>query len=241
MREEYDRLLNEEMLSHFMIAFGFVVFAMCQLFFQYFNVYPSPFMTIASTATVIAYTAIHLWRRFPELRRLRLGIDGEKAVGQYLDELRSMGYAVFHDIQTPRGNIDHVLVGTGGIFAIETKTISKPTDHDAVISYDGANVRVDGFSPDRDPISQTLALANELSTIVERATQSRPDVRPVVLYPGWYVEKQPKGVKVWVLAPRAFPGFLKHEPGKLTDAQVAGVRSAIDAYARSYDANRRNI
>lgn len=34
-------------------------------------------------------------------------------------------------------------------------------------------------------------------------------VRPVVTYPGWYVEDPPKGVRsgVWVLNPKVIPAF----------------------------------
>lgn len=172
------------------------------------------------------------------LKQLRLGIRGEKAVGQFLDDLRSMGYSVFHDIVSPHGNIDHAIVGPGGVFAIETKTVSKPTDRDAVVSYDGTKIRVDGMVPDRDPIPQTLAAANELAQIIERGTQRRPFVRPVVLYPGWFIEKQPKGVAVWVLAPRAFPAFLQREAKVLSDVEIAGIRNAIGAHIRSTAASQ---
>ena len=49
------------------------------------------------------------------------GARGEEAVGRALAELEAIGYRALHDLQTPYGNIDHVVVGPNGVFAIETK------------------------------------------------------------------------------------------------------------------------
>src|SRR5579871_2570121 len=89
------------------------------------------------------------------LRNLRQGLDGEVAVGQYLDEwCRGRGYKVLHDLKGNGFNVDHILVGPGGLFTIETKTISKPAIGEPVVAYDGESLLVDGFEPDRDPIVQ---------------------------------------------------------------------------------------
>lgn len=99
-------------------------------------------------------------------------------------------------------------------------------------------MRVDGFSPDRDPVVQASAAANDLSQIVQVGTQRKHFVRPVVLYPGWFVEKQPKGVKVWVLSPRALPSFLRHEPAILQGPEIAVIRTVITAHIRTKAAAR---
>jgi hypothetical protein len=50
------------------------------------------------------------------------GAEGEEAVGDILDGLAPAGWHVIHDVAFGRGNIDHILVGPGGIFTIETKS-----------------------------------------------------------------------------------------------------------------------
>jgi hypothetical protein len=50
------------------------------------------------------------------------GAEGEEAVGRILEGLTTDGWHVIHDISFGRGNIDHVVVGQGGVFAIETKS-----------------------------------------------------------------------------------------------------------------------
>jgi len=50
------------------------------------------------------------------------GAEGEEVVGQILEGLREEGWCVIHDVSFGRGNIDHIVVGPGGIFTIETKS-----------------------------------------------------------------------------------------------------------------------
>jgi hypothetical protein len=61
------------------------------------------------------------------MRTLRQGIEGEKAVGQFLERLREQRYQVFHDLVGDGFNVDHVLIGPAGVFTIETKTSSPST------------------------------------------------------------------------------------------------------------------
>jgi hypothetical protein len=70
-----------------------------------------------------------------------LGRDGERAVGRTLERLVADGYHVFHDIVGPNWNIDHLMIGPGGIFTIETKTRSKLERGHAVIRYRAEQVR----------------------------------------------------------------------------------------------------
>ncbi len=64
-----------------------------------------------------------MFRKIPELKRLRQARDGERAVAEYLDLLRDDGHRVFHDIVGPNFNIDHVIVEPRSIFTVETKTL----------------------------------------------------------------------------------------------------------------------
>lgn len=59
---------------------------------------------------------------FPIIDRWDRGAVGEEHVGQILDGLVAGGWKAIHDVDTGRGNIDHVLVGPGGLFTVETKS-----------------------------------------------------------------------------------------------------------------------
>src|SRR3954452_1114585 len=52
------------------------------------------------------------------------GAEGEEATADILGALSAEGWRVFHDVRWPgraQANIDHVLVGPGGVFVIDTK------------------------------------------------------------------------------------------------------------------------
>ena len=57
----------------------------------------------------------------PIIMRWHRGALGEEHVGAIIDSLRPDGWLAIHDASTGRGNIDHVLVGPGGLFTVETK------------------------------------------------------------------------------------------------------------------------
>jgi Nuclease-related domain len=68
------------------------------------------------------------WKRFfgGSLRRdyshWAQGAEGEEVVGGILEGLAAEGWHVIHDVSFGRGNIDHIVVGPGGIYTIETKS-----------------------------------------------------------------------------------------------------------------------
>ena len=58
-----------------------------------------------------------------------LGYFGERYVAEQLDSLKESGWKIFHDVpgeaHGKKFNVDHVAVGPGGVFVIETKTRRK--------------------------------------------------------------------------------------------------------------------
>jgi hypothetical protein len=175
------------------------------------------------------YFGCHRWNRLcgvptikalPRLRALKLGRDGEKAVGQFLEKLREQGYRVFHDLVGDGFNVDHVLIGPAGVFTVETKTYSKPGG-DARVLFDGKAIRVGGMEPDRDPVVQAKAQASWLSEVLTESTGRKFHGRSVIVYPGWYVdEKDCKTTSVWVLEPKRLPMFLDQEPRRLSPEEI---------------------
>lgn len=161
---------------------------------------------------IIIFATVKLLSLRKTLKHLRLGKEGEMAVGQYLDKLRAEGYQVLHDIVGDKFNIDHVIIGPAGIFAIETKTLSKKTKGNPTIKYDGDNILVDGHSPDRDPIVQIKAASRWLQELLKESTGRDFSVKAVILYPGWYIEQtgKNKNSNLWVLNPKGLPAFLNH-------------------------------
>jgi hypothetical protein len=58
------------------------------------------------------------------VERWRRGAEGERRSVRALRRLLRRGWRIVNDLDTGRGNIDHVLVGPAGVFVLETKNLS---------------------------------------------------------------------------------------------------------------------
>ena len=233
-REINDTLDDEVMPAIFVMVLVavLVAFEWLRWFFKW-PPYPVPITIIG--AIYFAYYARKVLLARKTIANLKQGRDGERTVGGYLAEFQREGFRIFNDIPGERGNIDHVIVSPHGVFVVETKTISKPVGRNAVVTFDGVHVLVDGRSMDRDPVEQALAQRSFLRKRLNDALGRPFPVRAVVVFPGWWVERATgkKRDDIWVLSPGAVPSFIKNEPVALQTEDVARVSTAIVDYLRS--------
>jgi hypothetical protein len=63
------------------------------------------------------------FRPSPDAIGWRRGAAGERRTARLLDLLERRGWAVLHDLAVPgsRANIDHLVIGPGGVFVIDSK------------------------------------------------------------------------------------------------------------------------
>jgi hypothetical protein len=115
----------------------------------YWNAPPRPLLATVLALIFGAWFVIWLPFHRKRLRAMRQGLDGERAVAEYLDRFRERGYYVFHDIPGEGFNVDHVLIGSTGVYTLETKTVSKPARGQCKVTFDGEFVRVGDHKPDR--------------------------------------------------------------------------------------------
>jgi hypothetical protein len=199
----------------------------------------NPLVFTGFAVVAAAFAAWRVYKLRPRFRALRQGIEGEKAVGQYLERLRSDGYHVFHDLIGEGFNVDHVAIGPAGVFTIETKTWSKPARGEPRIDFDGERLSAAGHEPDRNPIVQAKAQASWLQRLVLESTGRRVTVRPVVVFPGWFVQQSEGSTRdIWVLEPKALPGFLQHEDQRLSPEDVKLLSYHLSRYIRASEAQR---
>jgi hypothetical protein len=182
---------------------------------------PNPWVWTIITLGALIFLAYRLAKYIPVVKRLRQAEAGERAVGQYLERLREQGYQVFHDVVGESFNVDHVLIGPAGIFTVETKTWSKPAKGEAKLHFDGQKITKAGFEPERNPVIQARAQSSWLRTLLEESTGKRTEVRPVIVFPGWYIESE-KGAsrEIWALNPKALPKFLYNAEQRLEQSDI---------------------
>jgi hypothetical protein len=88
--------------------------------------------------------------------RMRLGAEAERWTSSALRTLRRSGWSVVDSVLFEGFDVDHVLVGPGGVFAIETKFTSMPWRERG-----GALV-----GPFGDPIGQTVQGARKVRLLL---------------------------------------------------------------------------
>ncbi|MDF1554525.1 MAG: nuclease-related domain-containing protein [Deferrisomatales bacterium] len=227
---EIHKYLEDKAYPTVMLAVLMTTVAAMEWWRWYREVPPQP--VPATVLAVIAWIWFFLWlpRHRKRLRAMRQGLDGERAVAEYLDRFRERGYHVFHDVVGESFNIDHVLVGPTGLYTIETKTISKPAKGSPRVMFEGETLRVGGHKPDRDPIVQAKAQASWLAELLGKPGGRKVTVQPVVFFPGWWIDPLPKGFPVWVLEPKALEGFLAHQPAKLSTEDVKTLAWQVKQY-----------
>jgi hypothetical protein len=147
------------------------------------------------------YAIMKLTKAFTRRNQLRLGLDAESAIGQELNQLMLDDYRVYHDFQADGFNIDHIIIGTNGVFAIETKGRAKPEQTDDrknwTVTYDGQDLRFPNGT-EKDYLPQARRQADWLAKWLSSAVGEPVTVRPALAITGWNTElKKPCDVIIF--------------------------------------------
>ena len=185
-----------------------------------------------------AWSALSAFRRLRELRNVRLGLSGERVVAEALQEVAEFGYRSFHDL--PGGenwNIDHVVVGTRGVFLIETKArrrrAGRKGQAEHVAEYDGKVLRFPS-GDDTKAIPQAQRNASWLVEFLTKRTAEPVTVEALVVLPGWYVE--PKGnFSVKVMNATYLTGYLRGQKERIQPVQVQRIVALLDEKCRDVE------
>jgi hypothetical protein len=160
-------------------------------------------------AEVALLAAIFVISRYvlPLVERHDRGAAGEEEVGGLLDGLTPRGWQAIHDVSLGRGNVDHIAIGPGGIFTVETKSHPGPVQvgrvHGAVLGQAQAQRRA-----------------------IERVTETH--VEPLLVYSRAWVDRpltRRKGVRV--VPARMLLGYLDRQPQRLEPEEIVLVRERI--------------
>ncbi len=141
---------------------------------------------------IMDYTKAEARRMMREERRAIRGARAEERIGSILDSLGE-DYFVLHDIVSPYGNIDHIVITKqGGIFLIETKA------HGGKIFVVSGQLLVNGHEPEKDFIAQALKNTYWFRDTIKAVINAEPWVTPIVVFTNAFVERTPpvKGVRV---------------------------------------------
>jgi Nuclease-related domain len=173
-------------------------------------------------AEVALLAAIFVISRYvlPLVERHDRGAAGEEQVGGLLDGLTGRGWHAIHDVSLGRGNVDHIAIGPGGVFTVETKSHAGPV---RVARVHGA----------------VLGQAQAQRRAIERATGAH--VEPLLVYSRAWVDRplsRRKGVRV--VPARMLPSYLERQPQRLEPEEVEQARERIARAVLEVAANERS-
>jgi Nuclease-related domain len=168
----------------------------------------SPLFIGSELALLIAMFAVSRYV-LPLVDRHDRGAAGEEHVGGLLDELSEEGWRIIHDASFDYGNVDHIVLGTPGVFTVETKSRQ-------------GSVRV------RTIHGGILRQAQDQRETLERITGEQ--VEPLVVFSRAWVDKplaRRRGVRV--MPARMLLAYLRRHAGRLTPEQVEQAHTRIVA------------
>lgn len=192
-------------------------------------------------AGVLYFSAWWLLRILGQRRDHYLGYFGERVVGETLDELRMKGFRVFNEVPaseaTPAFDIDHVVVGSTGVFAIETKTRRKakgrPGFEEHKIIFDGQQL-VYPWGEDFHGLNQARDHGVWLENWVVQVIGRRVPVQPILVFPGWWVEEHAVST-VRVANPKQIAAIILRAGPLLTEEQIETISKQLEARCRDVE------
>jgi hypothetical protein len=191
-RDEFEALSRKQS-TYLGAGLMFVfIFAVAHTFeaHQLFEGYPAwqLYVVLATLFAAAAFALYRLLRTIQQWRQVRFLRDANIAVGHSLQRIAVGHGRVFHEITTAAGVVDHVLVGPGGIYAINV-VAHRAMRRESVQLTDGELQFVpDGTSiPITDIASKTTRLQQDFSDLLKNSVR----VRSVIAVPGWDADVQP--------------------------------------------------
>jgi hypothetical protein len=162
----------------------------------------------------------------------RDGAEGERKTEKTLLPLERGGWTLVHNVQARYGNYDHIAVGPGGVFLLESKNLLGITEiRDGVAEL---HRRHDPDAVERFERIRTRALsaAARIKEDFQMRTGQRTWVQAVVIF--W--SDFPQGIVedercVFIHGPR-LRGWLEGRSERLPSSRVAAIGGAIEELAR---------
>lgn len=146
----------------------------------------------------------------------RRGAEGERQTAKRLRDLKRAGWHVLHDMQRPRWNLDHLVVGPGGVFLLDTKAWS------GEIEIAGGRVAVRHSDDPLDswsrpsPSGFLKRAAADLSGLLRTATGIAVFVQPAVVVWGDFPARRVEDEGVSYLHGDELARWLRDQPSRLS-------------------------
>jgi hypothetical protein len=174
-----------------------------------------------------------------EIHARRLGLRGEQAVAEALHspEVAGRGYFSFHDVPCDGGgNIDHVVLGPGGVFIIESKMRSQekvpPGQKRNRLSFDGQTTSFPSGGYDHNASKQARRNAAVLQGWLAPGAPE-VTVEALLVFPGWEVHMTERCDDVKALSSNQLRNYFNGLQSRVSSEQLNEIRLILDRRCRT--------
>jgi hypothetical protein len=173
----------------------------------------------------LASQVIRYWQRlWLLLSEQRLN----EAVASELHQGAAAGTRVFQGYWAGGFEIDHVVMSAAGIFSVRVQVLQQADGYPANVAFDGELLYPAGSAPINEPILRTKFLANQLGKLLSERLGRFQGVRPVLLIPGWSIERASGlAVPIYVGTTQEFLALLDQLPEVLDHDEFRQVGNAM--------------
>jgi hypothetical protein len=174
--------------------------------------------------------AMWIWDDPPEyIVRWKRGADGERRTERALQRLTGSNWNAFHDRQGGRGNLDHVVVGPGGVFLLDSKNLS------GTVTLEAEGLTTKFADAERNAFTYTQlgnamrGLAVRLKEELEEQTRLTPWVQAVVVVWGEFAQEPVEQHNVVYLHGERLAAWLSERPNRLSPRNQSFIELAVKA------------
>lgn len=221
----------DDFVPYLMIVFGFWIVCLVEWTQKIVGERPTPGFWMLVSLLVTCYGGVRAFRLYPQLQRIRLGERGERRVGEILDRVRSKGFIVYHDLPGDGFNVDHVVVGPTGVYAIETKVRSGS----GTIDYrNDDELLLGGRISDSPALRQARGSARAVHLELKEHLREHYWVKPLLVFLGdWRVRRAAGDFAVDVITEDQLENYFDWGQPELTSKEIAHISSHLERSARS--------
>jgi hypothetical protein len=237
---ELDEKLNDRLIQLFLAAYSPLIMAGL-VALQGVRTTAGVWIAIAIIAAVASvWSAYRLWKVINLRRRIRLGFEGERHVGEALNQLMLVGYRVFHDFlitDKPRSirNIDHIVIGPNGVFAVETKTPRKLKSENGATVTVLENALQYPWGIDQRDLEQVQEEARWLTGWLSKMSPEPVNVGTILVLPGWFIDRRARSAVTVLSGSEVAPNVPKLNGPATNDNEIRRLAAIIEDRNRSIE------
>jgi len=166
------------------------------------------------------------------IARWRRGAEGERATSRALRRLVRHGWTLVNDVPVARGNVDHVLIGPPGVFALDSKNLNGIVSvRHGVLKTRWHEDPDDGYE-NKALASHSRSAARELRGAL-RAHGAVVDVQPVIVLWAEFEQRSILSKQVAWIDGKHLADVLERRPATLSQGSVATVVAAFESWLSS--------